>query len=469
MLKQLLLVVLVLFVIAALTPAQTATFIALPSTFQARGVSHTGTFVVGAHWDGQKWRLAKWTAQTGVELLSNVPSAVHWGDNQLAMSIGVSADGNVIAGTARPSLADARPQGWVWTPANGLQFLGALVGASEVKSVINDVSADGSTAIGWSTTAGASVPARWTFQEGWRPLEDPESSSNGNSYGVNYDGSVIVGYCYRLGLQAPSFRWTRSDNTMRTLGNLGPDWTWDAKAYAVSRDGSIVSGWSFYHDGTTNYGAHPFRSIDGAQMTLLPNSGVGMVVDMNEDGTLMAGNQSINPSYPDRQPFLWDPGHGQRDFATLLVTEYGLGATINGWIIREITAMSGDGSTIIGRARTSNDEIVSFVFRFPGPPPPPPPPPSTIGGVTLMPSTVRGGDPVVCRVDLTEPAPATGVRVTMGQSQPLCILPSELLFSQGQQSKQFTIWTRRVSRSTNVTVTASHAGNVKSATLTIRK
>ncbi len=55
------------------------------------------------------------------------------------------------------------------------------------------------------------------------------------AWGVNADGSVVVGYSHLTGDTAiRAFRWTASDNTMHDLGTLGGSYS---AAWGVNADG----------------------------------------------------------------------------------------------------------------------------------------------------------------------------------------------------------------------------------------
>ncbi|MFX4643205.1 autotransporter domain-containing protein, partial [Acinetobacter baumannii] len=69
----------------------------------------------------------------------------------------VSADGTVV-GSANN--ARNRYRAFRWTPATGLQDIGALPGFTE--SWAYDISADGSTIVGYSRGSSGDLATRWT-------------------------------------------------------------------------------------------------------------------------------------------------------------------------------------------------------------------------------------------------------------------------------------------------------------------
>ncbi|BCW96438.1 MAG: S8 family peptidase [Fimbriimonadales bacterium] len=93
----------------------------------------------------------------------------------------------------------------------------------------------------------------------------------------------------------------------------------------------------------------------------------------------------------------------------------------------------------------------------------------SLSSLSLNPSSVVGGNRVVGTVTLTAPAPEGGFLVQLGSNATarLTLLPSHLIVPAGQRTATFEILTRRVNRSTPITITASAAGVSRQATLTI--
>jgi len=143
---------------------------------------------------------------------------------------GVSPDGSVVVGQVNAKEA------FRWTQSGGMVGLGDLAGGG-FSSAARGVSADGSVVVGTGQSANGYEAFRWTESGGMVGLGDLVGGDFYSSVtGVNADGSVIVGLSYSAnGYEA--FRWTQSGG-MVGLGDLG----YDSSAGGVSADGSVVVG-----------------------------------------------------------------------------------------------------------------------------------------------------------------------------------------------------------------------------------
>src|SRR6476661_4573944 len=126
-------------------------------------------------------------------------------------------------------------------------WLGTLPG--DIISDASDVSADGSTVVGYSYQNETTTHAiRWTAAGGMVSIGDlPGGNTNGAANAVSANGGVIVGgsssalsYSGNPGYQEP-FRWTASTG-MQGFGYLSNYPSSYGGAYGVSADGSVVVG-----------------------------------------------------------------------------------------------------------------------------------------------------------------------------------------------------------------------------------
>jgi uncharacterized membrane protein len=118
--------------------------------------------------------------------------------------------------------------------------LGMLPGGTS--SSVQGISADGSTAVGYSFTGGENLPVRWSLAGGLRAIDPlPISTGSGNiARQVSADGSVIVGIS-----RGRAFRWTNTggpNGTTTDLGTLQPSNEGFSNAWGVSDDGDTVIG-----------------------------------------------------------------------------------------------------------------------------------------------------------------------------------------------------------------------------------
>lgn len=114
---------------------------------------------------------------------------------------GISADGNVIAGTN--GIAEGVAHAFRWTANSGMQDLGTLDGKS---SSASSVSADGSVVVGWSGhDINMGTAFRWTAGDGMQPVAGWLKAVGAKmpadylawtvfpAFRVSADGNVIVG------------------------------------------------------------------------------------------------------------------------------------------------------------------------------------------------------------------------------------------------------------------------------------
>ncbi|WP_025229134.1 beta strand repeat-containing protein [Fimbriimonas ginsengisoli] len=94
---------------------------------------------------------------------------------------------------------------------------------------------------------------------------------------------------------------------------------------------------------------------------------------------------------------------------------------------------------------------------------------ATIASISIDPSTVNGGDTATLTVNLSAPAPASGVLVNLASSDPAtATIASSVTIPAGAQTATVDVPTQVISKTKVVTITASRsATDSKSATLTV--
>jgi len=96
--------------------------------------------------------------------------------------------------------------------------------------------------------------------------------------------------------------------------------------------------------------------------------------------------------------------------------------------------------------------------------------PPTLTALSVSPSTVVGGATVIGTVTLSAPAPAGGVLVTLQSSKPAKVIPpSSVIVPAQATSATFSISTVIPGKKITVTLTASYAGNSRTATLIVKQ
>jgi probable HAF family extracellular repeat protein len=156
------------------------------------------------------------------------------------------------------------------------------------------------------------------------PLGDfAGGESESVAYGVNADGSVVVGYGIRDGFTPNAFRWTSATG----LVALGASATTTSIARATSADGSVVVGTGGQSFAWTS--ATGFVPLDGPEGLTCTGGGA---VAVSGDGTRAAGGCGFQATY-------WDT-------ATGAVT--GIGHLPGGGNSSFALGISQDGTTLVG-------------------------------------------------------------------------------------------------------------------------
>lgn len=246
---------------------------------------------------------------------------------------------------------------------------------------VRDISADGTTVVGFNGVHPNGQAFRWTLGTGMEALGTQPGYEASQAYAVSADGSVIVGVSF--GQTHEAFRWSNAGG-FEGLGVL----TW---AFGVSPNGSIVTGiggvwqegmgWSelpvppdpIYEDGRT-IGRSP--SADGSVVagTVNPPGGGGFVEavrwttegaqplgflsggsssfvnGMTSDGTTIVGS-SYTDGFTLLEAYRWTERSGM----------ISLGDLPGGEVLAAANDVSADGSVIVGLA---TDELGDVAFLW---------------------------------------------------------------------------------------------------------
>jgi probable HAF family extracellular repeat protein len=215
----------------------------------ATGVSSDGTFVSGTvnpsvgNGAAVRWQV---NYTTGTITTTQLTSAVGFN-----AATGVSGNGGVVVGVAN-DLA------FRWDSGLGLSILGDLPGGS-IESGSQAVSRDGSTIVGYGTTATGRKAFRWTQSSGMSNLGTLPGSTFSIANAVSANGGVVVGKSTNSGGDYVAFIWDsahgmRDMKTVLTneygLGQQLQNWSL-TEAYAVNDNGTTIAGWGVNPSGQT--------------------------------------------------------------------------------------------------------------------------------------------------------------------------------------------------------------------------
>ncbi|MCP4592424.1 MAG: PEP-CTERM sorting domain-containing protein [bacterium] len=241
------------------------------------------------------------------------------------------------------------------------QTLGDLPGGYHLSTALN-VSSDGSTIVGHGSTGffqqGGPTgvePFRWTQESGMVSLGGLQGRPDGWALGVSSDGAAIVGRS-RLGNEpSRAFRWTEAYG-MADLGTMLDDPDAHSVAADVSGDGSVVVGC-----GSSPEGEAAFRWTASTGMVSLgdlPGGGFySRATGISDDGSAIVGVGTVggvSSTSAKYTAFRWTAGDGM----------VALGDLPGGKTFSSATAVSGDGSTVIGYGYSGTGPEFGEGFRW---------------------------------------------------------------------------------------------------------
>jgi probable HAF family extracellular repeat protein len=226
---------------------------------------------------------------------------------------GVSADGSVVVGGIGGS--DVR---WVGQQVEVMPSIGT-------NASLHAVSGDGSSAIGTNHSMNPSRGFRWG-PSGVETLNIMEA------YGVNYDGSVVVGDTLVQGSNAP-WACRLSGAGVQVIANEG------SQANGVSADGNVVAGSYYPNPALTVQRAFRWTTAGLQDLGTLPGYSSSEGRGTSADGSRLFGRCSDTQNSVPYRTFVWTAGQGMMDIGLLPTA-----------VASQPDAMSADGHVIVGQA-----------------------------------------------------------------------------------------------------------------------
>lgn len=295
---------------------------------QANAVSGNGKVVVGLAWDGANtpW-IFRWTADGGTQDLDG--GAIQGSANA------VNATGTVIVGAIG---SNASQRAFRWDAGSGLQDLGDLGGALTIAWGVN---ADGSVVVGQSDNVSAVRRAfRWTSALGMQDLGSLSVGGTSVASAVSGDGAVVVGSSASVN-GARAFRW--ENGSMINLGTLAGSTS--SGAFGVNADGSVVVG-------SSDLAAFRWTAASGMQDLGSLGGIMSSANGVSADGSVVVGTSTLADD--SARAYRWTAGSG--------MTSLGL---LTGGSYSEARGVSADGSVIVGIADNSLGDR-AFIWKASG-------------------------------------------------------------------------------------------------------
>jgi len=273
-------------------------------------ISRDGTTIIGtANGDGLSDTAYRWTAETGmVDLRAGSSWAVGGNCCTTSRARAVSEDGRAVVGEAYDGNNVVRAFYWhaddgimldiASTSVDNWASENAIRNGWPVNSTATDISADGSTVIGYANAAERAF--RWTEASGLVNLvrtdfDDGTTADWGalytNAYAVSADGSVVVGEAYSEtdGLNQ-AFRWDESSGLVNLA--TGSDFAnTSSTAEFVSGDGSVIVG-------TVDSVYDPVSDVENELVFIYKNaSSGGVMLDAANTQTSIVGSALAQGSF----------------------------------------------------------------------------------------------------------------------------------------------------------------------------
>jgi probable HAF family extracellular repeat protein len=263
----------------------------------------------------------------------------------------ISGDGSTIVGNAYD--ANVR-EAFIHSQPGGLRSLGGLIPptAEGFDSVATSASFDGSIVAGYGTNLGGNTEAfRWTEATGMVGLGALLGNTLSEAFEISADGSTIVGFSSGSGI-TQAVVW-RAATGIQALGVTG-------SAKAISSDGKVIGG-----EGLEAFRWDEETGVVG--LGRLPGASRSGVLGISADGSVIVGHSG---GFPDRdRAFIWTADAGMQDLQQLLIDEYGLGPSLAGWNLWAPQDISADGQFIVGIGHNPNGALEAWLVRLPVPEP----------------------------------------------------------------------------------------------------
>ena len=308
----------------------------------ASGVSDDGTIVVGVSQSASPsgFEAFRWTAATGLTKFA-VTTA-----RPTSRAHGISGDGNYIVGESQTG---SNVQGFRGTTTS-VSLLGFMTGSGTF-SVGQATTPDGGVIVGWGSSSSTLQAFRWTPTGGFVELGFLMSpvglgtQVRSAAYAVSRDGSAVAGYSTSPASFASTtgsteaMRWTQATG-MVGLGDLAGG-AYNGRAFDISADGKTVIGYS-----DSMNGREAFRWTQAEGMVGLGDLPGGVFQStangISSDGSIIVGSSTSGNG---GEAFVWTANLGMRSINEIMQAH---GIPLSGWSLGSCNAISADNRTIVG-------------------------------------------------------------------------------------------------------------------------
>jgi uncharacterized repeat protein (TIGR01451 family) len=310
--------------------AQVVQFVPLnggASTAYPSAVSGNGLVVTG--YDSSYTVGFRWTAAGGTIILGNFQPE------------DISFDGDVIVGNA--PAPGGQTQAVRWTATGGTVLLGDLdPNNGTLSSLAMGVSGDGSLVVGRAYEG----PFLWNGSMTKVPAFSDQFTNCYNA-GISADGTVMSGQCDELGVGTHIYR--AENGTPTQISGL----TGLPMGYSgISANGTIVFGQvfkGFNASGNQFWAGLWLPNGTVQQVPPLPADYNSYIRRVSANGQCAVGMSQNATNAGLVTALVWDGVNGSRSLLDVLVNDFGLGAELVGWTLKEAPDVSDDCSVIVGK------------------------------------------------------------------------------------------------------------------------
>jgi len=313
---------------------------------RAFGISADGNVVVGSSVSSLGTQAIRWDVEAGIVALGPARSLAN----------DVSKDGTIAVGSAGQGAV-------VWEGLTTAVILERTHGA-------RGVSLDGTVFVGDTPTPDGTFAFRYSESTGLVLLPTLDSFVRNTGWDISGDGSTVVGEVQGtvvgedLQITDVAVRWTDTGEII-VLGAKPP-----SDARAVNEDGSVIVG-SQGDGGINAFEAYRWTEESGVVgLGHLEGGFRSEALAVSEDGTRVVGVERVpvgNIGDSEAIAFVWEPASGMRALKEVLESAHGL--DLEGWELRRATGISADGETIAGTGTNPRGEVEGWVAVLPVPEP----------------------------------------------------------------------------------------------------
>jgi len=218
------------------------------------------------------------------------------------------------------------------------------------------VNGDGSAIVGVGYDGcGHAHGFRWDAEAGMVDLGSMVSTRSSRANAISADGQVIVGWSDQATGFRQGARWVDGGRQWFAMDRTAPV----GEALAVNGDGSIVVG---YGCGSANQYAWRWTEETGVECIqgTVANPYQTLMLALSDDGQVIGG--AVAPDFgPERKALLWFNGEPV-DLREYLLTH---GAEVKGWDLQSVLAVSSDGHTVAGWGVGPDLRIHAFIVTLP--------------------------------------------------------------------------------------------------------